>query len=149
MYCGERAPFPHERPCRSPSPAVTPFWLAHPHTCFAFTTCFRSDATSLRQFTDPGRAGYEQPWDGRSISCHGELLRAGEFSFSISRRLEHCHHDIGGTVYELPWPSEHASAPGSDSAARRRKLELSADTRGASDARETILGRCARIEWPN
>jgi hypothetical protein len=45
--------------------------------------------------------------------------------------------------------SEHTSAPSSDSAARRWKLELSADTRGASDARKTILGRCARIEWPD
>jgi hypothetical protein len=142
MYCGERAPFPHERLRRSPSSAVRPFCLAHPHnTCFAFDTRFRSNPTSLRQFADPEFAGYEQRWNGRSVSCHGEVLRTGEFSFPISRRLEYCHHDIGGAVHELPRPSEHTSTPSGDNAAPRRTLELSADTRGASDAREAVLGR--------
>jgi hypothetical protein len=146
---GERAQFPHERSRRSPSSAVRPFCLAHPHTCYSLNTCFCSNPASLRQFADPGFARYEQRWNGRSLSGHGEFLRAGELSFPFSRQLQYCHHDIGGAVYELPWPSEHTSAPSSDSAARCRKLESSADTRGASDRRETILGRCARVEWAN
>jgi len=144
-----RAPFPHERSRRSPSSAVRPFCLANPHTRCAFNTCFCSNPASLWQFADPEFARYEQRWDGRSISGHGKFLRAGKLSFPLSRRLQYCHHDIGGAVYELLPPSEHTSAPSGDSAVRCRTLELGADSRGASDARETILGRCARIEWPN
>jgi hypothetical protein len=146
---GERAQFPHERSHRSPSSAVKPFCLAHPHPCCSVNTCLCSNPTSLRQFADPDFARYEQRWDGRSISGHGEFLRADELSFPVCRLFEYLHCDISRVVYELLPPSQHTSAPSGDGAACCRTLELCADTGGASNGRDAILGRCARVEWPN